>query len=148
MSWGQDTTGTPIRRSMTCALLAPVLAGLVWASLNLLAIWIHLNDAAKADDLGVFVLGVGVVVYGAIGFVVVLIPTLLGLWARDDVSRLGSATFTALVAALGAGIWGWGAFGSSDAEPGVLVAARLSALVLLVPAGTVVWAWRDWAHGR
>lgn len=155
MTWGEGTDTTivtadpspPVRRSMTVALLAPILAGLVWAAINGAVVWINVHDPVTTDDVSLFFLGLGVVVLGAIGFVVVLIPTLLGLWAHDDVSRLGSATFSAIVAALGGAVWAWGTFSSSDLEPGAMAALRVSALVLFIPAGAVVWAWREWAQG-
>lgn len=152
MSWGSGLvtateSSAPKRRSFRFALMAPILAGLVWAALNILAVWIHVDDPATADELSTFFLGIAVVVFGAIGFVIVLIPTLLGLWARNDASRLGWATFNAVTTAIGGGFWTWISVSNGDLEPGVLAAVRVSALALFAPAVVVLWAWRDWSQG-
>lgn len=114
------------------AVLSPVTAGLLWAVLTFLY-W--RTEASRPDaDLGAVVAMWIMIVYGLLGLAALAIPLLIGLVAREPLTRLASAWVGSGICGL-AGVFLLLCVVQADPRGADALLLYLSIVVLFAPVG-------------
>ena len=137
----QDRTESEVTadRAILLAVVSPMLAGFVWATLTYFA-W-SIEYAGPDADLGTVFAFWALLLLGFAGFLGLSVPLAIGLTARSESTRIAAAFAGATIAALAGAFWLLAA-AEGDLTGSAAILQYAAAAALLMPIAALVVATR------